>query len=268
MKSIEEILEPIVNASGFFFQLGVEHELRNHVIKPGSSWNIIGREHRWIHSSTGNEGFIDLLLDTGTILLVIECKRVKNGRWVFLVPRGDSPMNRARLLWTHTDEVQSISDWSDFKVTPPSPEAMFCVVRGQGEKEVPMLERLASRLILSAEALSNQDLEIKRSLERSKARVFIPMIITNAELYTCSFDPALIDLQTGMIDETEFEPVPLVRFRKSLSSAIHQRTRPRSLQDLNIANDRTVLVMNSQHMAEGFKELGMPFTGQWPWMNI
>ena len=88
MKSQEKTLNTIINASGFLFQLRIENELRENVIAPDSRWKIVGREHRWVNPSTGYEGFIDLLLDTGTLILVIECKRVTEGHWVFLVPEA------------------------------------------------------------------------------------------------------------------------------------------------------------------------------------
>lgn len=268
MKSQVKSLNTIVNSSGFLYQLRIEKEIRENIIAPDSRWKIVGREHRWVNPATGNEGFIDLLLDTGILILVIECKRVTEGRWIFLVPEGSYPMQRARLLWTHVDSNKSVFDWSEFKVNPISSETMFCVVRGQGEKDVPMLERLASTLLLSAEALSVEDIQLKSNGQRSKQRVFMPMIITNADLYECKFDSALIDIATGRTDSTEFQPIPFIRFRKSLASGIPSRTNPDSIHEANIASERTVFIVNSNYLRDTFNELNLPYEGYWPWSNL
>jgi hypothetical protein len=172
------------------------------------------------------------------------------------------------LLWTHVGSDKPISDWSDFKVTPPSPEAMFCVVRGQGENHVPMLERLASTLLLSTEALSVQDIQLKSNSQVSKARVFMPMIVTNADLFVCKFDPASIDLTTGRTDSTEFQPIPFIMFRKSLASGIPSKTAPDSIQEANIGSERTVFIVNSNYLRDTLKEFNLPYEGHWPWSNI
>ena len=269
MSQVEDPAYKVVNASGFLFQLKVEHELRTQVISPGSIWHIVGREHRWVHSQSGAEGYIDLILDTGTIVLVIECKRVTDGMWVFLSAEGSSPMKRARLLWTyHKEGSKPVSDWGDFTIHPPSPEAMFCVARGHGEGDTPMMERIASGLMLATEALAEEELRIRQVSDLPKPRAYIPIIVTNAELRVCRYDLAEVDLATGRIETASSESAPLVRFRKSLSSGIGQRVPSHTLEETSQENERTVFVMSSTSLSALFKELEVPYTGSWPWSLI
>ena len=268
MSASDDEATKLVNAAGFLFQLRVEHELTTQVITPGSMWKIAAREHRWVHSHTDAQGYIDLILDTGTVFLVIECKRVSDGLWAFLCAENASPMQRARLLWTHrSPDSEAIADWSDFTVTPSSPEAMFCVVRGHGEDNIPMLERIASNLMLAAEALAEEDLALNKGSELAHSRVFIPVLVTNAELRVVRYKPGSVDLGTGRLDSANSEQVLLIRFRKSLTSAIPPRQSPSTIDDAAHMGERTVLVLKSDTLSNTFKKLDMPYKS-WPWEHI
>jgi len=261
-------LNRVLNASGFLFQEAVEHELQTKIIQPGSMWKIIGREHKWTHQSSGDEGYIDLLLDTGTVLLVIECKRVKDGVWLFPVNKLSNPNDKGRMLWTHKGKGKVVVNWHNFTVTPKSHEAMFCVVRGHGEGQIPMLERIASELLLSVEALAQQDLDLKRDSKTSKARIVVPLIITNADLYVSRYSPDDISLSTGLTTDVDYEPVSLIRFRKSLASGIQIDSRPSDLQTANKYSERTVFIMNSNDLTSVFNNFDFPFRGSWPWSQL
>ena len=83
-------------------------------------------------------------------------------------------------------------------------------------------------------------------------RLFIiPVIVTNADLAVCRFDPNSIKIEDGTLDasNTEIEIVPFIRFRKSLATAMPQI----SINDLKAANrarERTVFVVTAAHLAE------------------
>jgi hypothetical protein len=61
-----------------------------------------------------------------------------------------------------------------------------------------MLERLASGLVEATEALAGAQLLLKRS-KREIDSVFyhLPVIVTNAKLYACSFDPDKVRWRTA-----------------------------------------------------------------------
>lgn len=259
----------IVNASGFLFQLRVEDEVNTWHHKREFGWKVVSREHRWVDPLWSNEGFIDLVLQSrGIGRMVIECKRVKEGVWIFLIVEDRVNMARAQLLWTYVEEGQKpISDWDDFKVTPHSPEASFCIVRGQGEKDTPMLERLSGVLLRSTESLACEENDQRMERKYGPAIVYIPSIITNAELRICRVNPKDIDLTTGMLTEAEFEVVPFLRFRKSLSTNQDPLSKSKSLTEAAQHQERTVFIINASHLSSFLKgtEIHLSEIGKWPW---
>ena len=250
MTEHKEALRDLINASGFLFQLRIEQEIKAAGPNQTGGWEFAAREHRWKDAEDGGEGFIDLILKYGMGRMIIECKRVTDANWVFLIPDKRSNMSRAHIPWTmRTNDKESISDWHDFSVTPASPEAAFCVVRGQGEKDTPMLERLSSQVLRSVESFANEELGY---IDRSDRRplIYFPVIVTNATLHVCQFDPTLVDISTGQINEANFQQVPCVRFRKSLSSGLPSRQPNRDIEKTNYNNERTIFVINSVALTE------------------
>jgi hypothetical protein len=80
---------------------------------------------------------------------------------------------------------------------------------------------------------------------------FVPVIVTNAGLFLCSFDAPSIDLRTGWLPpDAVFAPAPFVRFAKNLSvmpvgafSGLHLSAQHR-------ANSRTVFVVNVESLRQ------------------
>lgn len=60
-------LTRLVNASGFAFQIGLEHQITQS--RDQHRWVVMSREH-----------------GSGNLRLVLECKRPRDGTWMFLVP--------------------------------------------------------------------------------------------------------------------------------------------------------------------------------------
>lgn len=272
MSDINANLRKLVNASGFLFQLRIEEEIRNTQGRRNNKWGVIAREHRWSDDKFGREGFIDLILESRICRIVIECKRVKEGNWVFLLPNENKPTTLARLLWSHQKKDRaSISGYDDFIFSPESPESNFCIIRGQGEKDPPMLERISSNLLQSIECLADEELEIRAATELGSARLYIPMIITNATLLSCRFDVNEIEMSTGKIEKTLFEPVPFIKFRKNMSTNRTTTRKAGDLREANIENERTVLVVNANVIGNYLEELSIPkssnfmYSEKWPW---
>src|SRR5439155_13126519 len=106
--------------------------------------------------------FIDLVLTKGQVHLVVECKRPRDARWVFLVP--DSPAGRRasrrrdarapRLQNEQTTNSQrAIASLADFQVDPACWESSFCAVRGGSERDQPMLDRVCAELTSSTDSI-------------------------------------------------------------------------------------------------------------------
>jgi hypothetical protein len=257
-ESAQDDLYGLVNASGFQFQLAIEN-----LIKSVPEWQVAVTEHAWTNRDGGAGGFIDAVIENsaGVLRLVVECKRVREGRWVFLVP-NDS--RRIETFWTAVSsgrpECGVASGVEGLSFEPKSPQSGFCVVRGTGEGQQPMLERLAGTLLDATEALADEQLQmdlVDKERIVTRARFYVPVIITNAELFVCSFDPASVDPATGNLpDSATFSAVGVVRFIKNLKSTVGDGNY-RSLQSLNAAKNRSVVVLNVAAVAPFLRSLAL-----------
>jgi hypothetical protein len=250
-------LAGVVNASGFMLQLALEHAVEESANI--HKFEIEAREHPW---KLGDElGFIDLVVGRNTVRVVCECKRSRGGNWVFPVERDASPVDRARLLWTRFAPQRLYGGWFDFDLTSSLPAAQFCMVRGTGESDTSLLERVASRLIRSVEALADEETSLRLiSDTRDRHRVYVPIVVTTSRLWLAAYEPDKIDLATGDVENVEFSETPAVLFRKAL-------TRPsdpepgdadempyRAFRRVSREQERTVIVVRSDAFVELLKE--------------
>jgi hypothetical protein len=244
----------LVNASGYPFQLKVEHEIRKTFKRHRKE--ILATEHKWEDRATGDHGFIDLVLRTGMVgRVVIECKRVQGGgQWVFLVPNtADGFVHWARFHWSRLGkDRRPMSGWDGFNFKMMSHASSFCVVRGHGEKTPSMLERLGGWLVKATECLAEEELQFAPGEGRSTLVIYFPTIITNAKLMICKYDPEVIGLEDGMLPQGEFAEVPFIRFTKSLPSRIPSSRIPSDLGASAEENQRTILIVNANWMIEVF----------------
>ena len=251
-------LKQFVNSSGFPLQIGIE----NLVAKTSGDhgWKVLYKEHSWKNLKTNNTGFIDLVFadEYGTSIMVVECKRVQNTNWIFLLPSEKQKRRRhARALISRSESGNAMFfDWTDITPDPWSPESAFCVVPGQDKKSKPMLERIAAELIEATESLAYEDLHLFNN-KNDFIRIYLNVIITTADLSLCSFDPSDIFIDDGMLDKADFESVPYLRFRKSLST--------KSVNELNLdektphclvkAKESTIFIVNSKHLKDFLSEI-------------
>ena len=82
----KEKLEKLVNSSGFPLQIALQHLIESK--KSDHGWDVLSHEHPWANKEAGSEGFIDLILvnNSDRHIMVVECKRVRDTYWIFLVP--------------------------------------------------------------------------------------------------------------------------------------------------------------------------------------
>ena len=259
----------LINASGFLFQLKIEQEISATHASHGKS--VLAREHKWVDFKSGQEGFIDLITSAGTNgKIIIECKRVRDAEWVFLVPHDAQNTKSARVLWTKRfSDTRQGAAWDEFGFDPESLEAEFCIVRGHGENQRPMLERLSAILIRSVEALADEELGYERSVGRSGLRFYFPVILTAAILHVCRVQASDIDLLSGDLQSATFEEVPYLRFTKSMSSSLNSSRPPSQVSDAARESRRTVFIVNAGHLVSflsGRWEFSLPaWGGPWPW---
>lgn len=266
MGKANEAGRQILNSSGFPFQLRVAEEIKRTPARHG--WRLVAEEHYWWDEETRESGFIDVIAGYGIVRLVIECKRGADVRWLFLARSTDpEKVTRSRVLCT--DKVEGEPDvrvWADMHVTPDSPEAAFCIVKGQGDKE-PMLERIGATLLQSVEALADEELRLPKPQRISERRIYQPVIVTSATLQFCQLDPLEIGLEDGRLpntSEVEFADVPFVKFRKALSGV--RRSEAKDFEAAQSENQRTILLVQAKalkHLLEGW-EISPALGGQWP----
>jgi hypothetical protein len=254
--------------SGFPFQLRVDEEVRS--THKAHGWSVASREHPWVHPESGASGFIDIVLrhdHFSTFRMVIECKRMKADdarqlRWIFLEPdKSAQPTNISSCLQVvgsnnYSQEQQIWEDvrlWDNVRSTPASLESSFCILPNDEQRRQPILESLAAEVLESIEGLAQEEVNIARSQRGSNhLRLFIfPVIVTNAEIVVCRFDPKQISVETGLLDKsgTEFETVPFVRFRKSLATQFPAGSF-HDLAEASRARERTIFVANAASLSQ------------------
>lgn len=105
----------IANSSGFPRQIRVAE-----IANSSSRWRVLLEEHPWRSEEGNKEGFLDLVLIKSDIhtseVMVIECKRVRQAEWVFLIPnpepgQGASQRYPACLWYSAIEEGR----WSSFR---------------------------------------------------------------------------------------------------------------------------------------------------------
>jgi hypothetical protein len=251
----DEKLRKLVNSSGFPLQIAVAHQVD--AIWHGQRWKTILTEHPWQHPETHDSGFIDLVIENlyRTQVMVVECKRVRDTEWTFLIPR-DNPSLR-----THTNNwitfIQNGNakhfSWIDLTSDPGAFESEFCIVHGQDPKSKPMLERTASELIDSTESLAFEEYSIQQA-SPDFLRIYTNVIVTTAELKICRFNPNNIDIKNGEISDAAFENVPWVRFRKCFTPRPAKLPSAKTVTEVARANERTVFVVNSEKFIQFLSE--------------
>jgi hypothetical protein len=231
----------LVDNSGFLFQIRVAHEVNTTGDK--HPWKVEKEEKRWENPNRNEEGFIDLILssasETSQLNLILECKRVKNGYWLFLSLDSFYEVERAKLFWKSYSARMKYNfyGWSDFNVRPFTKSASFCVVPGQGERDKPMLERVCGLLLRGLECFAKDD----RFYLGNQANIYCPVIVTNAKLYVCTLKPSEIDINTGRLPEISsnnlFDQVGVIRFSKDLSTLQKPNKHPFTLfRPIHVSN--------------------------------
>lgn len=256
-----------VNGSGFLLQLAIEHEVTKSQAQ--HHWTVASHEHRWVDPVTAAEGYIDLILEMQgeVVRMVLECKRITDARWVFLAPNLSArKLQRSRIPWTdQVDDKEKTLDWADFNLLPESEEAEFCVPVRQGDKDPMLLEKLSGTLLRSTEALADE-LNFSVSKHRSP-HVYVPVVLTTAQLYLGRFSLGSVDAATGTLPEGDFYPIPFIRFRKSLSTTRPAGGEHYHLRDARQLQDRSVFVVQASAFIDFLKafQIRAPFWDEWPW---
>lgn len=199
----------------------------------------------------------------GQIRLVIECKRTSgNGTWAFLVPNPSAKGTLVRSMWaTLSDTFRS--GWHDLCSQPDSYISEFCIVRGTGEGQAPMLERVCQSLLDSTENLAFEEIRLHASM--GKRFIYLPVIVTNANLQVCKFRSEDVSLEDGRLEDGVFDSVPFIRFHKSLATRLNPNLALRTIPLANHDKMRTVIVVSAAYLSRLLKgwEFDRMYTPPW-----
>lgn len=244
-KEIPESVYHALRRSGFPFQTAIRHA----AVGTGA-WTLKESEYPW-RDWLGKDEFLDLVIQRGSWHATIECKKTEKEVYIFLLPLGlknTGETERVRCLRGGSNFRLHSEDWS---FSPGSPECEFCIVStSESGKDQRLLERDASLLVRATDAFALN--EEKRLYDRTSFeakrdgndRIYFPIIVTNAPLYTARYKPTEISLQTGEFDKRpeDVESAPWVRLRKAFASPVGV-----------VADERTVFVVHADNFEEFLK---------------
>jgi hypothetical protein len=234
-------------ASGFPFQTAIAA-----LVGEIPGWNVVEEEFPW-RDTNGTDQFMDVIAAHEQLVAVIECRKTQKDSFTFLYPsEGDSLRDVEKVLCVYTSQIQDSTlrlevFWGDWKLDPVSPESMFCVVSTSAKgKDQRMLEPDAQRLLRATDAYAHEyRSRLKPQQPGVRDRLFIPLLVTNARLFTARYEPAQVSLESGRFDSLPVvEDAKWVRFRKTFTSE--------GGRDLG---DRTIIVVNALSLGELLRSL-------------
>jgi hypothetical protein len=236
----------IANASGFPLQIAISN-----IVKNSTRWQVLLEEHPWRMEETGSEGFIDLVVDNRFehfVTFVIECKRVRQAAWIFLLSESPSTQISQTTIFGSQlkDSKWKQFGWEAWNADPVTYQSKYCAIPGQNQGRKNLIERSAADVVLSVESLADQERRLQLRIGIPNfSRVYIPVIVTTASLFVAEFDPASILLEDGYLPKnTPISEVSFMRYKKSLTT-FGESASAKSINELHKAAERTVFVVNA-----------------------
>jgi len=223
-EAVPESVLAALQSSGFPFQTAVAH-----VVNPSLGWSLRESEYPW--QTPGGDGqFLDIVATNGVFFLTIECKKTRKEILTFLRPLGQSHTGlvegfrclRARQMFDSTRRREIFCE--EWALKPPSTYSEFCVVStSESGRDQRLLERDAGFVVRATDAFAHdlrERFQPDRDAALSTACLFLPVIVTNAPIYTARYTPTEVSLESGefLILPHEIENAPWVRFRKAFTS--------------------------------------------------
>jgi len=182
-----KLIQPALKGSGFPFQTAIRYAIRTHP----AQYRIHASEYPW-RNRKNEDSFLDLVANNRQLVLTIECKKTKQENYIFLLPEdreastGDTLDFRSLRLNLEADNKTRRVYCEDHELQPRCPAAEFCVVSTNSKER--MLERDAAMLISATDSFACDGPEW-RKLAIQAPFLIIPVLITNAEIYTVRYKP-------------------------------------------------------------------------------
>jgi hypothetical protein len=238
----KEVMQSL-RASGFPFQTAIREEIRRH-----KGWAVHASEYPWL-DGMNRDNFLDIVAVKGRFILAIECKKTGSEIFTFLLPLGGLStglVDDFRGGQFHYFPLQGRVNfyYYTWRIQPKSCSSEFCVVgsRKSGKDQGRLLEKDASVLVRAADAIGHDRGEHSKDEE---PRVVLPVIVTNAEIYTACYKPSVVSLETGEFKEEpeELQSARWVRFYKSFTG--------------DEVGHRSVFVVNASSFGDFLEKLEM-----------
>lgn len=227
--------------SGFPFQTRVRHEVE---AQARDGWKILASEHPW-RDPEGRTQFVDLITYCDRLVLLIECKRVQDKTMTFLRPVHPLSAGMVPDFSGCSSMNATISYHANLPLPPRSYVSEFCVsANNQGNPER-LLEQDARLLVLACEDFAERGMRPHLHWLAKQELFLIPVIVTTGPLYTTSYHPTQVSLETGIftnLDLDAIEAVQWVRFHKTLTAEGYD-------------GPRTVFVVNATALGEFLRQM-------------
>ena len=235
-ETIPEAVLQSLKHSGFPFQTAVAH-----VIRSSKGWSIHASEYPW---RAGNDDrFLDVVATNGKFFITVECKKTRQETLTFLRPLGHSNTGHIEdFRCLRADRYDLIPPQAHlfcetWGLWPKSPCSEFCIVStSKSGKDQRLLERDASLVVGATDAFA-QDVREHLGLGQalSLPYLFLPVIVTNAKIFTARYNPLEVSLDTGEFQglPEKTEEAPWVRFSKAFAAG---RRRDLGLRSLFVVN--------------------------------
>lgn len=242
---VPEAVLAALQSSGFPFQTAVAN-----VIRAVPGWSVYASEYPW-RTSTGDNQFLDIIATNNSLFLTIECKKTRKEILTFLRPLGhlhtglveDFRCLRAEQTRDSWRRIELFCE--EWALHPRSTCSEFCVVStSDSGRDQRLLERDAGVVVRAADAFGfdfQKRFRPDHDPSPSAACLVVPVIVTNAPIYTARYNPSEVSLESGEFvgPPKEVDSTPCVRFRKAFMSDVGP--------DLG---DRSVFVVNAAAFAE------------------
>lgn len=229
------VVKAALKGSGFPFQTAVRHEIGSH--KAG--YRIHASEYPWLNGKNA-DAFLDLIAINRELVLAVECKKTKQDKYIFLLPLGTARTGDVedfrclRVAYFDDKRAGSAEIYCETReLLPSSPSSEFCIVSTATGTER-MLERDAAILVSATDAFA-QDKQEWPKMRLSSPYLIVPVLVTNAELYTARYEPSEVSLQSGEFEEVpdDLKRAPWIRFCKTF---IAGRGRDLGLRSIFVVN--------------------------------
>jgi hypothetical protein len=210
-----------LRASGFPFQTAIRHEITRH-----NGWTVHASEYPWL-DSMNRDNFLDIVAVKGRFILAIECKKTGHEIFTFLLPLGGpttGPVDEfCGMQVKYLTEGGRINPYphETCKIAPKSCSSEFCVVGKAGKEQGRLLERDASLLVRATDFFAADQRELSKLPDEKLPHVLLPVIVTNAKIYTARYEPTDISLEPGeflQLQPGDVEAASWVRFSKSFTA--------------------------------------------------